>query len=193
MLSNHLTKEPAQNHTVTVIATCLDFEGWVLPDADFPEQIRLDMFSRMSKSSRLCGAKLKNHYLLCTVLTSQQRPVHAVSVDEEQKNSLLCMMKKNLCNRLRFPPVRKDAALQRQPREPCNRVRDALNLLLFNLYSRNKRCPPDLSPSLPREIKLSGIIRSQSGGWRGNRTLILMHLALQETWSPLFPHWPGNV
>lgn len=142
MLSNHLTKEPAQNHTVTVIATCLDFEGWVLPDADFPEQIRLDMFSRMSKSSRLCGAKLKNRYLLCTVLTSQQRPVHAVSVDEEQKNSLLCMMKKNLCNRLRFPPVRKDAALQPQPREPCNRVRDALNLLLFNLYSRNKRCPP---------------------------------------------------
>lgn len=55
----------------------------------------------MNKSSRLCGAKLKNHYLLCMMLTSQRRPVH--SVDEKQKNRLLCTMKNNVCNHLHFP------------------------------------------------------------------------------------------
>ena len=81
----------------------LDFEGWVLPDADFPDQIRADTFFCVKNSSCLCETKLKNHYLLCTMLTSQRRPVHSVSIDEEQKNSLLCMMKKNLCNHLHFP------------------------------------------------------------------------------------------
>lgn len=99
MLSHHLTKEPAQNQTVTVTATVWILK--ILPDTDFPEQIRLDTFFVWTS---LCGAKLKNHYLLRTVLTSQQRPVHSDSIDEGQKNSLLCMMKKNLCNHLHFPP-----------------------------------------------------------------------------------------
>lgn len=133
MLSNHLEKEPTQNQAVMVNVTV-----WAVKDescliAGFPEQIKLDIFFFFSiNKSRLCRAKLKIHYLLCMMLTSQQSPAHSVSIDEEKKNLLFCMMEK-ICNHLQFP-LSIGLLLQGQPHSPHASVWDALNLFIFNLY-----------------------------------------------------------
>lgn len=134
---------------------CLDSEGWILPNADYPERVKLDTFC-MNKSSCL----LQNHCLFCALLTSPQRPLHSVFIEEKLKNSLFCIRKKKLHNHLHFPRSIGTLLFGDSPCQPCDSVWDALNLFLLNLYWRNKCCPLHFPPSPPCEIKLSGIIRS---------------------------------